>query len=337
MSRATLGQVQLHRAHLAADFGLHGLLQRLGGARQILVPECIHRAALRRCAHKGAVGQLNALGDRDHHVGVAGKSLPQVCEERLVGESPLGQIDEIGLVTCHEAAERSGGGQPARVPSHDLHDGHGGDGVDRGIPQDLLHGHGNILGRRAEAGGVVGAHKVVVNGLGHTHDPHGIAPLLGVRRHLGDRIHGVVAADIEEIADVVLFKNIEQTSHHGVLVGRSRGGKLAAAGAQRGGRGEGETLKRGIGSVGGRGKKLVEKDDILPQESVHTVAHAVQMPNGTSVGDIGERTADDTRQRGVDGRRGAARLTDYRVAAKSRLFHIKILRFSVVFYAYILS
>ena len=64
----------------------------------------------------------------------------------------------------------------------------------------------DVLGRRAVAGGVVGQAQVVVDGLGHADEPDAAADLGTVAAELGDGVHGVVAADVEQRADIVLIK-----------------------------------------------------------------------------------------------------------------------------------
>ena len=62
---------------------------------------------------------------------------------------------------------------------------------------------------------MVGQAQVVVDGLGHTDEPHAAAHLVAVAAELGDGVHGVVAADVEHRADVVLVKQGEQLDERG--------------------------------------------------------------------------------------------------------------------------
>ena len=100
---------------------------------------------------------------------------------------------------------------------------------------DFHDGGSDILGGGSIAGAVVGTGEVVVDGLGDAHDAAGIA--VG-EEELGDfvaGIHGVVAAVVEEVADVVLLKDFDDA----LIVGFILGGVLEfiAAGAERGGGG----------------------------------------------------------------------------------------------------
>ena len=81
---------------------------------------------------------------------------------------------------------------------------------------------------------MVGAVQIVVNGFGHAHDAALIAYLLHILGDLVAGVHRVVATVIEEVADIVLLKDLQDALIIGVIhVGI---GQLIAAGAQ-GGRG----------------------------------------------------------------------------------------------------
>ena len=103
-----------------------------------------------------------------------------------------------------------------------------------GVLPDLSAGCGDVLGCRGEARAVVGAVQVIVDGLGYAHDAALIAHLLHILGDLVAGVHGVVAAVVEEVADVVLFEDLQNTPVIGVVhIGV---GQLIAAGAQgRGG------------------------------------------------------------------------------------------------------
>ena len=100
-----------------------------------------------------------------------------------------------------------------------------------GVLIHLHAGGGDILGGGGEAGAVVGAEQVVVNGLGHAHDAALIAHLLHILGDLVAGVHGVVAAVVEEVADIVLLEYLQDALVIGVIhIGV---GQLIAAGSQR--------------------------------------------------------------------------------------------------------
>ena len=157
-------------------------------------------------AQVGAVGGLHALAGCDDDVGLALLQLVYLGEELVRVEGNLRQKDEVGAFAVVAARKAGRTGQPARVAAHDLGHSHAADVVDGGVPDDLFQDGGDVLGRRAVAGGVVGQAQVVVDGLGHADEADAAADLGAVAAELGDGVHGVVAADVEQRADIVLVK-----------------------------------------------------------------------------------------------------------------------------------
>ena len=82
---------------------------------------------------------------------------------------------------------------------------------------------------------MVSAEQVVVDGLRNTHYAAVVANLLHVLRDLVASIHGVVAAVVEEVTNVILLEDLKDALVIGVvLVGVLH---LVAAGAEGGGGG----------------------------------------------------------------------------------------------------
>ena len=104
-----------------------------------------------------------------------------------------------------------------------------------GVLIDLHDGRGDILGGGGVAGAVVGAEQVVVDGLGYAHHAAIVAHGLHILVDLVAGIHGVIAAVIEEVADIVLLEHLQNALVIGVV--QLGIGNLVAAGAQRGGGG----------------------------------------------------------------------------------------------------
>ena len=128
-----------------------------------------------------------------------------------------------------------GGGDPAGVAAHELHHHHM-DGQGGGVKGQLQGGHRGIFGRTAEAGAVVRDGQVIINGLGDSDDPQLVAGLAGQLIDLVAGVHGIVAAVVEEVADVEL---LEALQHRRVV----RVGELPPAGAQSGGGGAGQQVQ----------------------------------------------------------------------------------------------
>ena len=240
---AALEQGELDAADLGAGGLLHGLSQVSGQAAQLGVAEAVGGGGL-GLGHEGAVGVVDALG-HGHHA-LAGLIIDglHVGEELVHVEVGLGQIHQVGAA-AGEGGQGGGTGQPAGVAAHDLDNGDHAGVVYVGVLPDLGAGGGDILGGRGEAGAVVGAVQVVVDGLGHAHDAALIAHLLHILGDLVAGVHGVVAAVVEEVAHIVLLKNLQNALIIGIVhIGV---GQLIAAGAQGGGGGVLEQVQlRGV-------------------------------------------------------------------------------------------
>ena len=196
-----------------------------------------------------------------------------------------------GTVVLELAAERRGGGEEAGVAAHDHADVHAGQGavVQVGAGEGLAH----ELGRRAEARAVIGAAgQVVVDGLGHVHADEVVAGGLGLLVDDAAGIGRVVAAAVEEVADVVRLHDLEHLQavlDVGLVAGRAETG---------GGRDRHvfQVLQGGLGEI----------EEVLLEHAAHAVAGAVD------VGDLREpaRFEDDAYDALVDDRGRATALRD---------------------------
>ena len=104
--------------------------------------------------------------------------------------------------------------QPAGIPSHDLDDIDTFQIVNIGVIGNLTDGTCNVFGSRAKAWCMVCHDQIVVDRLWHTDDADIIADGSRVSRELGNRIHGIVSADIEECTDVHFLKDGEDFFVH---------------------------------------------------------------------------------------------------------------------------
>ena len=78
---------------------------------------------------------------------------------------------------------------------------------------------------------MVGVYKIVINGLRLTEDTDVAADLFSIAGKLADGIHGIVAADIKEPADVHLLEFLKKLRINWILQGFR---KLVTAGAEIG-------------------------------------------------------------------------------------------------------
>ena len=262
-------------------------------------------------AQENAVLVLDALADRDNNIVALFFQLGHALEERLLVKGALGQQDQVWAVAVRTGSQTGGSSQPAGVAAHDLGHRHAAQVVDAGIADDLLQDRGDVLRRAAVAGGVVGQHQVIVNGLGHADKADLAVDGLAVGAQLGDRVHRVVAADVKHRADVVLPEQLKQL--HKRLLVNGGVGQLVAAAAQKAGRRALEQLNVHLVAQHG-----VQIDELALKHALDAVLHPVDMGCAASLGGL-----IDARQTGVDDGSRAARLTNQNIFHKftSRIFY----------------
>ena len=307
MCAAALQQVQLDTAHLGAGLFLQHLCQNGGQTAQLGVTEAVVGGNL-RLGHEVAVGIVDALGHSHDAAALLGVDALHIVDEVLHVEVDLRQIDQVGACAVQSGQRRSGG-QPTGVTAHDLHDHDHAGIIYVGVLIDLHHGGGDILGSRSVAGAVVGAEQVVVDGLGNAHHTAVIAHGLHVVVDLVAGIHGVVAAVIEEVADIMLFEYLQNALVIGVV--QLGIGDLVAAGAES--RGGGVLQKpQLLGILQPHVKQAVI------QHALDAVLCAQHLGDGAGL----QRRVDHAVSAGIDNGSGAAGLTDNTRAAQ--FFHIRI-------------
>ena len=166
--------------------------------------------------HRGAGRIVDALGHGHDAAAVAFVSRLHVMQELLQVEHPLGQINQVRTVVRELLAQCRRGGQEPGVPAH-----HDADinAWQRSVVQ--IHagkGLGHETRGRWIAWRVVVADQVVVDGLGDVDGAQRVARFV---RLFTDDAHGigrVVAANIEEMLDLVRAQHLED----GVAVFRIR-------------------------------------------------------------------------------------------------------------------
>ena len=145
---------------------------------------------------------------------------------------------------------------------------------------------------------MVSQQQVVVDGFGHADEADLAADGLAVGGQLGDRVHRVVAADVEHCADIVLLEQLKQLDERGFV--DIRLGQFVAAAAQKAGRRALEQLN--IHLVG---QHFIQVDELALQHTGDAVLHAVDVCSAAGLGGLV-----DARQAGVDDGSGTARLPD---------------------------
>ena len=95
------------------------------------------------------------------------------------------------------------------MTAHYLNDVDRAGAVNAGILIKLHAARGDILRGAGVAGAVVGAEEVVVDRLGNADNSAIIADTAHVAAYLIAGVHRIVAAVIEEVANVILFENFK--------------------------------------------------------------------------------------------------------------------------------
>src|SRR5690348_1327382 len=151
---------------------------------------------------------------RDHYDAVTERRdrLLHALQEAVLVEGDLGKQDDVRWLAGFAAGEARRGRDPAGMPAHDLEDEYFGRGPRHGgdVKRRLASGYGDVLGDRPEPWAAVRVRQVVVNGLRHADAGDRIPQRLADLRDLEGRVHGVVAAVVEEITDVVGAENLDQ-------------------------------------------------------------------------------------------------------------------------------
>ncbi len=177
--------------------------------------------------HGCAVGVGDAFRDGDGAHAVFGIDAIDIGEELLGFEVAFGEVDEVWAVVEVFLGEGGGGGEEAGVAAHDTADINALEGAV--VEVDALECLGDESSCGAEAGAVVVFHEVVVDGFGDVDGAEFVVGRLGLFVNDADGVRGVVSADVEEVADVVGFHDLE---HAGAVffVGFVAGGEEAGGG-----------------------------------------------------------------------------------------------------------
>ena len=265
---------------------------------------------------------MDALGNSHEDLSVFCVHLLHIGKELVQIKIALGQVDQIRAGA--ELGSQSGtGSQPAGVAAHDLHDSDHAVVVNSGVLVDLHAGGGDIFCRAGKAGAVVGAVKIVVNGLGNTHNAALIAHRLHIAADLVAGVHRIVAAVIEEVSHIIFFENLKDPLVIGVV--HFWISDLIAAGAKLGRGGVEQQLQ--LCRV-----FLIHNIELVLQHTLDAVGSAVHLGDLLRV----ESGADNTVSTGVDDGGGAAGLTEnagsYKFLAHIFLPPIKLLRKICCFY-----
>ena len=289
---AALEQAGFRDADLGArNVGADDFGEGVAGTTELGVTEGIRGGV---GGHVIAVLIDETLGDDDLAELLALEDALYVFDALGLIEGDLGKVDEVGRIlrVILALGESSSGGDPTGTATHDLDDGDeialthglviGGDFADAG---------GDVFDGAGVAGAVVGAGQVVIDGLGHADHAELVALGLGELGDFVGGVLGVVATDVEEVADVVGLEDLKDAIKVGLFL------EFETAGAES-----------GAGRVFERANLLLrlrsEIDQVLVEDAEHAVERAVDLFDAFMV----QRFRDEARDAGVDNRGGAAGL-----------------------------
>ena len=233
VASAALQGGKLNAAGLGVQIAGHHVGQIPGGAGQGFVAErvnCVHIVG--QLADIAAISQFNAFGNSNHDGRLFFLHPLHFFHKAVYIKGNFGQADHIHALAVLTLCQGGSGGQPARVTAHALDDGDHAGVVDVRVAGDFHDGGRDILGGGRIARAVVGAEEIVVDGLGDAHDAALVADLLHILGDLVAGIHGVVAAVVAEIADIVLLEDLKNALVIGIVFIRVL--DLVAAGAEGG-------------------------------------------------------------------------------------------------------
>ncbi len=216
---------------------------------------------------------VDALGDGDDAAAVFLVDAFDVADETVDREGALRQVDQMRAVVVELAPQCRCRGQEARVAAH-----HDGD-IDarKGAVVEIGAGEGERDEARGgtESGGVVVDRQVVVDRLRDVDAAQVVFRFLRLFADDAQRIRRIVAADIEECADLVGLQDLEDflaVFQVGLVAGR----------AQRRTRRVGDVLQ----VVGGFERQV---DEFLVDDAAHAVGGAIDAFDGAELARFDDR------------------------------------------------
>ena len=229
--RAALAYIELYGAGFDAKTAAYKILKIFTAASKHLVTEGVGSGSAVVFADESAVFIMDSLRYTDYDVAVFLEGSMNFLEKFFYIEIGFRKINEKRIVSNIFPGKGSSSGEPACVTSHDLDDSDGFFLIDTGVQGDLTDGGSYVAGSTSESGSMVGVYKIVINGLRLTEDTDVAADLFSIAGKLADGIHGIVAADIKEPADIHLLEFLKKLRINRILQGFR---KLVTAGAEIG-------------------------------------------------------------------------------------------------------
>ena len=159
-------------------------------------------------ADEFSVFVLDAFRENENDSFVVFVEFVKILEELIHIERNFRKIDESGTFAA-DFGKSGGACKPSCVASHNLDYNNGVAVINVNVLDNFRNGKGDIFCGRTETGAMVRSYKVIVDGFRNADD----AAFIILGRHIFGNlvagIHAIVAAVIEEIADIVFFEDFE--------------------------------------------------------------------------------------------------------------------------------
>ena len=234
MTCRALQRRQLDRTGLAAEFLCEDAAEDTGRAGQLLVTKGINivLVLIAELHDVLSVRRADALGDTDDNRILLLEETLTFRNESVHIKGKLREVDGVRTVAILALGECGGAGQPAGVPAHNLDDDDLSVRISHrpAVADNLLYGGSDVLRGGAVARRVVGQREVIVDRLRAADKADLRARDNAVVRQLLDRVHRVVAADVDKAVDLEILKDLEDLLIERLVLMDLR--KLVAAAAE---------------------------------------------------------------------------------------------------------
>src|SRR5574343_788114 len=252
-----------------------------------------------RVGNQTAVGIGKAFGNSDRAIAVQLDAFIDTGQETLSIEVHFREQQDMRRLAGTFGSQATGGGNPTRVAAQHFHDKNL--GRSPGHRSHVVAGFANrgcdILGHRTEPRATISMRQIVVDRLRHPDANNGVAHLLGNLRHLPGGIHGIVAAVVEEVTDIVRLEYLDQALVLGLVLLKAL--QLVAAGTEGSARRVPQAGDIGIGFEAGI-------DQVFGQGTDNAIAPGIDFPDLVGMAAC---FLDQAARRGVDDGRNAPRLS----------------------------
>ena len=178
---------------------------------------------------KGAVCVVNTFGNTDNKIAVFLKCFFEITQESILVKSNFWKINKQRIVTSVFTCKGAGSSEPSGMASHDLDDRDRFFLIDIGIGRDLTDCGSNVFCGTSESRSMISIYQIIVDGLWFADHADRTADTCSIAGKLADGIHGIITADIEEPADIELFKFAEKCRINRIF---KRFRQFVAAGAE---------------------------------------------------------------------------------------------------------